>query len=353
MAVAKFLSLFNENKKKNELFDFNQLSLEIVQLTPEKKIDKTILSYDVDEFTFLHKSKDCIIRNLCLNHCIKDFPKFSWTSLTNLTTLFQQEILNDDLVVQIIFLIHNTKADFGSKPSWMAKIFKNFSSLKISSTFNENSFLFQDLHSLFNQVVSELIIQKKIIKLIDELARKTRDYNFKNLKLKFVDSDFKLLKGFAGKDLIYVNTKPIYEFLDDKRFADFSTEQKLIVLKLDFMATVVHEASHVVLRHRLNDMNKSSPFLLDQCGKNDEVFKNISECGIECEKRIFQAAIDWTESMTAYVLNFDYCKEYLNKIYGSRYEDFDITKTKIVMIDESKLAKSACRFFLDSDLIMK
>ncbi|RNA02481.1 hypothetical protein BpHYR1_036666 [Brachionus plicatilis] len=269
------------------MFSFIEFANEIKQLTPDKNLNKTRLTLELNDEDFFLLSKDCILRNLCINPSIQNYPIFATDCLTDLYDFIRQEVFKENLLIQ------------------------------------------------------------------NELVMKNEVFDFKNLNLKFVDSNFKTLNGFAGIRTIYINTKPIIKILTSKKFRHYTDEQKLIVIKLDFIATVVHETAHIVLRHRLNDFNKSSPFLVQQQDSDNKISGNSSECGLECEKRVFGEAIDWPNSLLSNLLNFEYCKEYLQSIYEAQNKEFDIIRTKVVLIDENMLHKVACRYSADEDYIIK
>lgn len=351
MSATKFLQIFDEHKKNKTMFSFIEFASELKQLTPEKNLNKTRLTLELNDEDFFRLSKDCILRNLCINPSIQNYPIFATDCLTDLYDFIKQEVFNENLSIQSIFLIHNSKLFF-KKLIFMVKIFENFSSIKNSTLINDYE-PFKQLEQLFWCVFKNFKITEKITKLIDELVMKNEVFDFKNLNLKFVDSNFKRLNGFAGIRTIYINTKPIIKILTSKKFRHYTDEQKLIVIKLDFIATVVHETAHIVLRHRLNDLNKSSPFLVQQQDSDNKISGNSSECGLECEKRVFGEAIDWPNSLLSNLLNFEYCKEYLQSIYEAQNKEFDIIRTKVVLIDENMLHKVACRYSADEDYIIK
>lgn len=351
MSVNKFLSLFVESEKNNTIFSFAEFARQLKQMTPDRNLNKSCLRFELSNKDFFRLSKDVILRNLCINPSMEKFPNFYNNSLKDLYNFMKQEIFNEDSFIQSIFLIHNSKILLKDQ-IFMTKIFENFSTIKNSILINEYE-IFKELESLFRCLIKSSTIFEKITKQIDELVVKNEIFDFKNLKLIFIDSNFKTLYGFAGIQKIYVNTKPIIKILTSKAYKNYTEEQKLIVIKLDFIATIVHETAHIVLRQRLNDLNKSSPFLVLQRNSDDKILKNSSECGLDSEKRIFGEAIDWPKSLRSNILNFEYCKEYLQSIYELQNKEFNITKTKFVIIDENRLSKVACRYSPSEDYIMK
>ncbi|RNA01798.1 hypothetical protein BpHYR1_021905 [Brachionus plicatilis] len=351
MSCNIFLAIFDEHQKNKCMFSFTEFASKLKQLTPERNLNKTRLSLELNDEAFFRLSKDGILRNLCINPTIEKYPIFSTDCLKDLYNFIKQEALNENLLIQSIFLIHNSKIRLNDQ-IFMTKIFENFVSIKKSILIKDHE-IFNQLELLFTCVLKSLKITGKITNLIDEIVVKNEVFNFKNLELKFIDCNFKRLNGFAGIHTIFVNTQPIIRVLTSRNFRNYTEEQKLVIIKLDFMATIVHEAAHIVLRHRLHDFNKSTPFLVQQTNSDDKILKNSSECGLECEKKVFGEAINWYNSLRSNVLNIEYCKEYLESIYQVQNKEFDLTKTKVVLIDENRLNKVACRYSPDEDYIMK
>lgn len=310
------------------MFSFTEFAFQLKQLTPDQNLKKTCLKFELNNEDFFRLSKDAILRNLCINPSIEKFQNFYNDCLKDLFNFMKEEACNENLFIQSVFLTHNSKILLNDQ-IFLTKIFEKFSSLKKSILINDYE-IFTELQSIFSCVFKNSIIVEKITSLIDELVVKNEVFDLKNLKLKFVDSDFKRLNGFAGIFTIYVNTNPIIKILTSKKYYHYTKEQKFIVIKLDFIATIVHETAHIVLRQRLNDLNKSSPFLVNQKHSDDKILKNSSECGIDCEKRIFGVAVDWPKSLRSNILNYEYCREYLHSIYEIQNKEFDLTRTNVI-----------------------
>ncbi|RNA13857.1 hypothetical protein BpHYR1_026325 [Brachionus plicatilis] len=351
--VKIFSQIYEEHERLgHQSFSFNKMAEELVKSTPVKKINKDFLPYDHEDLSvFVLLCKDCIIRNLCLNSSFQKHAEFGIKFLKNLYNFLNQTIASEQSLAQSIFLIHNSKVDFQTNHKFIYDVLEKFSSIKISSLVEQYPIVFDELKSLFGKIVSNSFVQQTVNALIDELAKKDTvrknnlDFDYENLNLKFIDSEYGTLYGYAGKNSIYVNTKPFIKILTRKNLETFSYDQKLTTIKLTFVCVIVHEIAHVVLRYRLNDMNKSSPFLKTQQKDADEgVLNNIAECGLACEKKFFKEAIDWVVSMRNQNLNFGYLNQLLKDIEQGRTFDFDTSMTKFVTFDETQLVRMACYF---------
>ncbi|CAF0825117.1 unnamed protein product [Brachionus calyciflorus] len=365
--VNLFSKIYEENiKLGNFSFSFEKLAEDLKEITPVKRINNDSLCYDEENLSIFLTSKDCIIRNLCLNPSVQSNPEFSLEILRELYDFLNQQKFSDDSFAQCIFLIHNSKYEFGKK-SFLNKILKKFSSIRISSLANQYSNVFHELNSLFDKIISNSFIQKTIVNLIDEIAekdavRKTQfDFDFKCLTVKFIDSDFGKLLGFAGKNTVYVNTKPFIKFFTREGLEMYTYDQKILVIKMEFICTIVHEIAHVILRYRLNDLNKSSPHLKKLISyekeeveeSNEKILKSVDECGLESEKKFFKVPIDWLSSLSDKKLNFEYLNELLKDVEHGQKLDFDSTKTEFLVYDETKLHKMACYFIPSEDFFFK
>ncbi|RNA17695.1 hypothetical protein BpHYR1_035236 [Brachionus plicatilis] len=337
--VKAFSKIYEEKTKLGQdFFSFNEVAEELKNMTPVKKINIDCLSYDeIDTSNFMSLSKDCIIGNLCLNPSIQRHPRFRIKSLKFFYEFLNQETVSEESLAQSTFLIHNSKVDYETDPAFLNDVLESFSSIKISLLAGQYPNVFNELRSLFSKILSNKFIQETVDQLIDKLVKKDAvrrtnfDFDYEHLNLKFVDSEYSGLYGYAGRNLIYINTKPFVKLFTKKKMDIFSSEQKFIAIKMTFICVVVHELAHVVLRFRLNDFNKSSPFIKASEINEDKILSNIDECGLQCEKEFFKEAIDWYSSL----------RKIIQDVEEGRKFDFDTTKTEFVTFDEKKLLKMA------------
>lgn len=347
MAVVKFKNLCKKCEESNLELSFIELKDELATVSPVKAINKSQLILDQDAKTFFHSSKECIIKNFCINPSILKEPIYNIQILKDLYAFLNQDSPNEDLMAQCIFLVHNSKLDCSK--TFMVDVLENFASIKISHRVEVSSCLFDELEIFFIKIKKNSSIQNTISQVIDEIVISDRKFKFEDLTLKFIDSDFNRLCAFAGINTIYVNTKLYLEILSSKKFNKFTFDQKLSVIKLDFLAVIIHETGHIALRFKLNDMNKSSPVLTQKQDENEEetnqkVLKDVNECGLECEKKFFKYIINWPDSLYSFKLNLDYCNEILKSVGDGKSIQFDVSKTEFEIYDEDQFCQMACYF---------
>ncbi|RMZ94077.1 hypothetical protein BpHYR1_054024 [Brachionus plicatilis] len=352
MAARTFLTMFNEAKEKEHFFSFKHLICAIGFLTPDKRL-KAPLNYSQSLSEIVENSKESIVRNLCLNPTLEKIPAFETSMLKDLVTFCVSKDYSDNDLAQCLFLMHVGKTDCHKLDenkafSFFCNCFGNFRSIDTQFDITQNE-LFVELKSIFSILMSTKAFTDAINNSIDKIVvpkANTGQFNFQNLKLIFFSSKFRTIYGYSGKDRLYVNVVPIFESLEKH----VSEEQKILVIKLNFIRLIVHEASHVLLRFKLDDLNLSSPFLDGQI-KGGKVFKNIKECGFETEKEFFKGCIDWDASMGRSI-NLSYCKEYLDKILNGVLVDFDISLANVFSLNIENFHSSGFSIRLEPDLYM-
>lgn len=352
MAARTFLAMFKETEQKRQFFSFKDLISAINFLTPEKK-SKLPLTYSLSLSEIFENSKESIIRNLCLNPKLEEIPAFETSLLKDLVEFFNSKEYSENDLAQCLFLIHVSKTDCHKLDenkafSYFSNCFANFRSIDTQFDITQNE-LFIQLKSIFSTLMGTKAFTDAINKSIDKIIapKKTSEqFNFQNLKLIFFSSKFRTVFGYSGKDRLYINVVPIFESLEKH----ISENQKLTVIKLNFIRLIVHEASHVLLRFKLNDLNLSSPFLDSQI-KEGKVLKNVRECGFETEKYFFRGCVDWEASIGRNI-NLKYCKEYLDKILNGILDDFDISLANVFCLKIEDFHSSGFSFRFESDLYM-
>lgn len=335
MDVEVFRNLYYQSiNSKEGLFSFKKLSDELSLLTPESK-RKTKLVYSDSVKKIVIDSKEAIIRNLSINPVIKKIDFFSVNILSDLMKFLDFKTDSERSLAQSLFMLHASKADFSKETdpkSIYEDIFMNF--LSIDTHVDKSKYA--EFYSIFESLVNNEHLIESINKSIDNIVEIKSSYDFSNLKLILFKSKLSPVRGFSGNDRIYINTRPFYNFLDIKFFSE---DIKKLALKLEFTRLFLHEASHVLLRFRIGNLNISSPFLKE----NEKFFlikKNVDEAGIETEKRIFKEVINWERSITNNY-NYDYCKQYLAKILDNKYDEFDIQKAGVKIFKEQDIPKMA------------
>ncbi|CAF0949408.1 unnamed protein product [Brachionus calyciflorus] len=336
MSIQIFERIFNQCVDRDEPFSFQILLDELNQLTPEKT-EKLLVPYTSDEMTLIKIAKESLIRNFCMNPAIKESPKFNTCFLKKFFDFLNNDECSERILAQSLFLLHAGKTECHLLNKYEIELmfinyFEQFDS--IEPDFNTNHPIFNDFLSIFKTLIQSLSFTDIIDKTIREIVSSKSNsdvFEYQSLKLIFFNSNFTCLYGFSGKDRIYVNIRPIVEFLK----ISLGEKEKMTIAKLNFIRLVLHETSHVVLRFKLNDLNLSSPFL-DEHIKRGNVYKKVKECGFEAEKKLFKGHIDW--KLSSYKkINLDYCLQVLDNILNGLPVDFDIERANVVVIPEENI----------------
>ena len=149
-------------------------------------------------------------------------------------------------------------------------------------------------------------------------------YDFTKLRLIFFTAAIPALNAFAGIDSVYISLSELLVFLN-RLDPHKDAHSRIIIFKINFLRIVQHEITHVILRDLANDINISTPEVLNK----NNIILSIKESGILAEKEHFGGRINWLESSFIQNLNIGYCEEHLNKIEAGQYEKFDIKKAYV------------------------
>ncbi|CAF0738669.1 unnamed protein product [Brachionus calyciflorus] len=346
MEVETFMMLYNQSIEKKELFSFKVLLNQLNVLTPEIK-GKQQVPYSSEQVNLIKNCQNSIVRNFCNNPVIKKNPDINPLVLTKLANFFKSCDFSEQKLAQCLFLIHAAKTDCHLLEDIKARelfvsYWEKFDTITIKTNYDS---VFQEFFSIFKTLFQSRNFIDIINKSIDEIvvSKPGKDtYNFNNLKLVFFESEFPSVNGYSGKDCIYLNAKNVLNSFE----LPLENEKKLLVAKLNFISLVLHEASHVLLRFKLNDLNLSSPFLDDRVKKN-EVKKNVKECGFETEKKYFKGCIAWNIS-AIHKIDFTYCEGFLNNILNDKKVDFEIEKANVEIYNDELFHSSGFSIVFES-----
>ncbi|CAF0852498.1 unnamed protein product [Brachionus calyciflorus] len=347
MAVEIFKKTYIEARNDSNIFSFENLRNNLNIVTPQKK-EKIPLTYSLDYISIYRKSKESIIRNLCLNPILIQKPDFHVSILRPLFDFFVDENFSESRLAQSMYLLHGSKCDLSSVDLTSAIIeIRNYLLFfeSIDTKVNTDEYkIFNDFLGIFTKLINSSLMPNIINRIIDKIVDKpSKKFDFNNIKLVFFKSDINELDGFSGPNIIYANTKPLLNFYKLK----IDEKIKSITLKLNFLALVLHEISHVVLRFKLDNLNLSSPFL-DDSNNGKDIKLNVMECGYEVEKEFFTHVIDWFASVNN--LDVDYCERYLESILNDNYIQIDIEKAHLEINQQENLSKMAFRYHLRKHL---
>ncbi|CAF0823261.1 unnamed protein product [Brachionus calyciflorus] len=333
MAVEVFRKLYRESQNSG-FFSFKKLNDQICLLSPKLNGKQTI-SYQDSEQKIFSEAKSAIIKNFCLNPDVSTIDDFNVTILNDFMNFLNDDEFSDKTLAHSFFLLHGSKTDLSNVKNpkiILTDLFYNFSSINTNISINEFSYL----NSIFESLVNSENVTKTINSIIHEaIAENDKvSYDYKRLKLIFFNSNFDSLSGFSGKDRIYINTRPLSKIKSNRVYSEKANET---AIKLEFTRVYLHETSHVVLRHQVGNLNLSSPFLKNE---SKTIRKNLPECGVEIEKRIFKEVIDWNSSINNRY-DLPYCEQFLSNILSDKIDNFDIEKARVVLIPESEILKAS------------
>ena len=86
--------------------------------------------------------------------------------------------------------------------------------------------------------------------------------------------------------------------------------------------------THVILRNSLNDMNDSTPEVIQlTAANNNEIFE---EAGIISENKMFGGRINWIDSVKQDNFNIEYFNNVLKKLEQNISVTFDYNESQIV-----------------------
>jgi hypothetical protein len=156
------------------------------------------------------------------------------------------------------------------------------------------------------------------------LGSKPVNYDFSKIKLEFFTANIPGLNAFAGIDSIYISLDELMSF--ELRLNEKLNEiDKLSFLKLNFLRMIQHEITHVILRDLADDLNVSTPDLLNK----NSVSSSVEESGQMAEIEHFGGRVDWARSSFNDNFNIEYCRNYLRKIEADENEKFEIQKANV------------------------
>jgi hypothetical protein len=231
---------------------------------------------------------------------------------------------DENWMAKLIMLLHLSKVSFPREV--FDTFFTRLNSVKLadSKILSQHDYT-DELEELYLKIIHNDKIRNisvNVIKTINSFNKQHVDYDVNKIKLVFFIDQLDGLFGFAGIDSIYVSLNTF-----SKLNMNLDKESKMIILKLDFIRLIQHELTHVLLRESADDVNISTPDILNN-NNRDELIK---ESGIIAEVTHFGGRIDWVESSFSNQLNFVYCNDYIKRIEANEQVNFDIEKANIIL----------------------
>ena len=183
-------------------------------------------------------------------------------------------------------------------------------------------------------------IIKNTIETIELLTNKREletHYKFEETEIIFFECSITTLFGFSGKNSIYISKSKI-ENIIDKMEDSLDFEFKNLYIYLEFIKLVQHEITHVVLRYILNDINVSTPNLVDELKSNHDLkYDIIPEAGRLAEKKIFENRIDYEKSSEKKDVNYEYIKEFIKDFLEEKEVCFNFSISKVIVENKEPL----------------
>lgn len=115
-----------------------------------------------------------------------------------------------------------------------------------------------------------------------------------------------------------------------------------MILRLDFIRLVVHEAAHMLVRMDAEDLNESTPTLLKKSFAYG-IYDDVEESGIIAELELFGAKIDFLRTVQSRNFDLDYMKKMYDYIVVKQVS-IEKDPSKLVSLNPSSFPKMAVEF---------
>lgn len=324
MAAEAFISYFEKNNKNDESILIQDFFKSYVSTGTPVKMR---MNYNGNENDLMKQARNCLIGNLIINPFVIKEDGYSQKSIESLYSLLRATVdhANEDEIAQLLFLLYCSNSNINCKH--FEYFFENMSSIHLTT--NEEKFLYKvDPKNLFNSLKNNKIIQNIVNKVVKDLSGKNANFDYNSCKLTFFNSNLKDLNGFAGINRIYVS---ISALKDIYLKSIYSNEDTFLILKMSLIRLILHEMTHVVIRHTINDFNLSSPKIHENSHQKTEAdackATKLIEAGECSEKELFNGKINWRTSAATKNLNLEYCSNFLNKLMSNQMVDFSIASS--------------------------
>ena len=306
---------------KEFLKDFFQHS------TPVKDPVKFNISYGLCDKQLVKQAKECILKNIYLNLYFLNIL-FDIKYLKPTYELFKQttDSVDNNQIARIIFLLHFSKSTLDEFNNFLA-ILSGLNSIVIVSDFKFR----HQFREIYEKILKNSYLKQCIQQVIESIIGACSNYKFEETKCVYFTSSYILpgitgLHGFAGVDSIYINQDMISNIYN-RLSKLYTLEEKLTILKINFVRLVIHETTHVALQYTKNDLNMSSPFKKNIINSNS---CNIDEAGVMAENKVFKGRIDWLKTGEK-KLDLKFCTDFLKELENNRKPEFNVNLDEIVL----------------------
>ncbi|CAF3332542.1 unnamed protein product [Rotaria sp. Silwood2] len=127
------------------------------------------------------------------------------------------------------------------------------------------------------------------------------------MQVHFISIDFPTLRGFSGINELFIN-----ENYFSAKISEWKSNTRLLnsITKMDLITIALHECVHVRIRQQVDDINMSTPNML-QYSQIDKQ-KCDQEFGRLAEMALFKEQINWFQSKDT--INVNYVEQFLTAI---------------------------------------
>ncbi|CAF0906943.1 unnamed protein product [Brachionus calyciflorus] len=311
MDAKRFIDLTKSLDTKSDHVFLNEFSNKFYQGSIKKEYN---VSYNENS----PELKNAIINNLFYNRNFLKQKRFETHSFQYLASIIEKIKNSENEIAQLLFLLQVSKSNLLGH--YFDHILKHLRKLVIA---HPNTRHFEHEHIYFYDLFEHLKRNAGIRQVIKEsvLSNGCSEFNFSfdKLKLFFINSKFRELRGFGGVDKIYVSLlKREDYFLDD---VDETLDHKEKIVQFEFVRVFIHVVAEIALRSSLNNLNET---------------EKSSQIGTFAENKIFNCRIDWRESWMSREININYCSDFFERLLKEeKLDTFDLDKARVKLIESN------------------
>ncbi|RNA33217.1 hypothetical protein BpHYR1_014219 [Brachionus plicatilis] len=288
----------------NQVFQASEFSFEYFRteifllISPDNKMK---LNTNTDKNTLVALLRDAIISNFGFNPYFYkfDFKREELAKLHKILVNSANLVLSHNQIVQLIFLVHLSKANINDKNAW--NYF--FLHLETINVIEINDFLMvKELNEFLQQLKNCKKFTDKILDVAQEISGIEKiETDFSNFEINFISSLLPGLNGFSGINSIYINLTELTRKYNELKVS-LDEARALNVLKLECLIPKLAKISAT---------------------------SSLPEAGISAEENIFSHPIDWITSII--IFNYDYCIDYLTNLLNNEDVNFDFKKANFTI----------------------
>lgn len=214
--------------------------------------DKLKVKYSENNSEVISVMREAIFKNMYLNSEFpeevnrKDFEAFCELLRK---TVDETNDVGDNEMAQLTLMLHLTKSSSSDSNIFFSRIISRINTIKVFSAENDDAFfksvrkLNADLFSVVSSIKDNGQIHEISCSVVQKLTRKSIDFNFGEVNVKFFASNIDILNGFAGHQTIYISLDRLKYIYEMKK-----KEESVFIVVLECIRIIQHELTHVLLR---------------------------------------------------------------------------------------------------------